>query len=171
VKIPTQSKPITTKVNKGPNKFQKSQPKLSSSTSTKPIVPENVKQVCFSQSNFIFFECQLLINIPCKENGNQQGFETLEGDDYEEEEVEEEIEDEDHEEPLENSKSVASTYKSKQTLSMKSNDSSNKFQTSQPMLSSSTSTKPIVPESVKQVCFSQSHFIFNRLSKLLINIS
>ncbi|XP_001948617.2 uncharacterized protein DDB_G0290803 isoform X6 [Acyrthosiphon pisum] len=105
VKIPTQSKPtISTKVNNSSNKFQTSQSKLSSSTSTKPITPESVKQ----------------------KNGNQQGFETLEGDD-DEEEVEEEIEDEDQEELLENSKTV----------------------TSQPVLSYSTS-RPKVPEYVNQ---------------------
>ncbi|XP_029344540.1 myb-like protein X isoform X4 [Acyrthosiphon pisum] len=111
VKIPTQSKPtISTKVNNSSNKFQTSQSKLSSSTSTKPITPESVKQ----------------------ESDNHQGFETLEGDDYEEEEVEEEIDDEDYEEPLGNSKTV-----------------SNKFQTSQPVLSYSTS-RPKVPEYVNQ---------------------
>ncbi|XP_008187912.1 myb-like protein X isoform X5 [Acyrthosiphon pisum] len=106
VKIPTQSKPtISTKVNNSSNKFQTSQSKLSSSTSTKPITPESVKQ----------------------ESDNHQGFETLEGDDYEEEEVEEEIDDEDYEEPLGNSKTV----------------------TSQPVLSYSTS-RPKVPEYVNQ---------------------
>lgn len=61
---------------------------------------------------------------------------------------------------MENSKTVASPNQSKPTFPMTINTSSNKFQTSKPMPSSST-FKPTVPESVKQVSFRQSNFIFN----------
>ncbi|XP_008187910.1 myb-like protein X isoform X2 [Acyrthosiphon pisum] len=167
VKIPTQSKPtISTKVNNSSNKFQTSQSKLSSSTSTKPITPESVKQKNGNQQGFetlegdddeeeveeeiededqeellensktVTSQPKLSTSISTKpitpesvkqESDNHQGFETLEGDDYEEEEVEEEIDDEDYEEPLGNSKTV----------------------TSQPVLSYSTS-RPKVPEYVNQ---------------------
>lgn len=122
----------------------------------------------------LLLECLIsqLINICKKENDNHQGFDSVEeGDNYYYEEEEEEEDDNEEEggdeEHLENSKTVKIPTQSKPTISTKVNNSSNTSN----KLSSSTSTKPIVPESVKQVSFRQSNFIFFQNVKItLINI-
>jgi len=73
-----------------------------------------VKQVSSRTGKFYFYlMTKLLINISLKEKDNHQGSNIVDGDDYEEEQVVEEIEDEDYEEPLQNTKTVASIYKNK----------------------------------------------------------